>query len=79
MKTVTLNGWNVGVEKAQIETAPIGDAPPQTAEGWTLRFTEVLQPTGDQIAFTFGREVRDMLVRELTGGIVLHGGELPRL
>lgn len=78
MKTMTLNGWNVGVEKAQIQTAPIAGVS-ETAEGWTLRFIEVLPPTSDQIVFTFGKEVRDMIVRELTGGIVLHGGELPRL
>lgn len=78
MKTVALNGWNVGVEKTKIKTAPIGSVS-EEAEGWTLRFVEVMPPTGDQITFTFGRDVRDTIVRELTGGIVLHGGELPRL
>lgn len=35
--------------------------------------------TSDTIRVAFDKETRDYIVRELTGGIVLHGGELPKL
>lgn len=42
---------------------------------WTLIFTD--RATGDQIHIAFRREARDELVRQLTGGVVLAGGDLP--
>lgn len=44
---------------------------------WTLILTD--RATGDQIRVSFRKDARDELVRQLTGGIVLSGGELPRL
>lgn len=81
MKHQVLQGWNITVEKKQImvpnpDGAP-GDMVP--GEGWELKFTEMMPQTGDTIRFAFGRDVRDHIVRELTGGIVLHGGELPKI
>lgn len=35
--------------------------------------------TGDVIFIRFSKEVRDVIVRDLTGGIVLAGGELPNV
>ena len=73
-----LQGWNVAVERIKIqEHADNGQ--PQDAEGWVLVFTEAIPPTKGTVRFAFGKDVRDYMVRELTGGVVLHGGELPRL
>lgn len=35
--------------------------------------------TGDQIRIKFDKSTRDHIVRGLTGGVVLAGGELPKL
>ena len=78
MISTKLTGWNVHVEKETIkETSDNGV--PKDAEGWVLVFTEMIPPTHNEIRFDFGRQVRDHIVRELTGGIILHGGELPKL
>jgi hypothetical protein len=81
MRTVHLNGWNVDVQKQQImvqnpDGVP-GDMIP--GEGWVLIFQEQVPQSGDSIVFAFGREVRDEVVRKLTGGLVLAGGEFPKL
>lgn len=44
---------------------------------WTIVLTD--RDTGDQILLPLMREGRDGLVNDLTGGIVLAGGELPRI
>lgn len=44
---------------------------------WTFVFLD--KDTGDTIAWSCGKDVRDAIVRQLTGGIVLAGGELPRV
>jgi hypothetical protein len=81
VKRTDLAGWNIGVQKQSIMEAnpdgPPGDTRP--ADGWVFVLTEVIPQTGDTITFAFGRDVRDTIVRELTGGIVLHGGDLPKL
>lgn len=77
MRHEDLQGWNVSVRPTTIQ-APVGpDGPMEDAPGWVLIFTEVLPATGDTVRFAMGRDVRDFVVRELTGGIVLHGGTLP--
>ena len=53
------------------------DGEPAVVDTWTLLLTDT--QTHDQIRCAFRRDVRDELVRQLTGGIVLAGGELPRL
>lgn len=81
MKHLNLQGWNAQVAKTTIAVQD-PDSPPGTfvpGDGWEIVFTEVFPQTGDTVRFAFGREVRDMIVRELTGGIVLHGGEFPKL
>ena len=79
MKHTDLQGWNVQVEKKTIAVQDPDSNGFVPGDGWELVFTEVFPQTGDTIRFAFGRDVRDTVVRELTGGIVLHGGELPRL
>lgn len=74
MKHLRLNGWNADVAKIQVPDGKGG-----TQDGWRLRFTEVMPPTGDTVDFDMDRALRDHIVRGLTGGIVLHGGELPKL
>ena len=78
MRHEKLRGWNVGVMKTQI-TVQGENGLPIPAEGWLLQLTEMAPPTGNTIEFEFGKDVRDYVVRELTGGIVLHGGDLPQL
>lgn len=69
--TTHLWGWNVQATKA---AEPDGDG---MAEVWVLEFQE--RNTGSQILFSMRRETRDELVRQLTGGLVLAGGEFPKL
>jgi len=71
MRIVTLLNQHMQAEKGS-EQGPTG-----VAEVWTLIFSDKV--TGDQVRVSFPREARDEIVRQLTGGIVLAGGELPRL
>ena len=52
-------------------------SPSGMVDVWMLIFTD--RQTHDQIRISFRREARDDLVRQLTGGIVLAGGELPKV
>ena len=49
----------------------------QMVDVWTLILTDRQSPHRIQIAFR--REARDELVRQLTGGVVLAGGEFPKV
>lgn len=53
------------------------DGGPEVVDVWTLVLTDMV--SRDQIRISFRRDTRDELVRQLTGGVVLAGGELPRL
>lgn len=44
---------------------------------WMLIFTD--RQTGEQTRISFRREERDELVRQLTGGVVLASGDLPKV
>lgn len=46
-------------------------------ETWMLVLTD--RVSKDQIRISFRREARDELVRQLTGGVVLAGGEFPKV
>lgn len=75
MRAEDLWGWAVDVAKGtELEEHPDG---PITHDTWQLVFVE--GGTNNVIRYSFRREVRDELVRKLTGGIVLAGGELPRV
>ena len=50
---------------------------PQSVDTWTLVMTDM--NTQDQIRISFRQDTRDVIVSQLTGGIVLAGGELPKL
>ena len=54
-----------------------GDDGVNVVDVWTLILTD--RQTTDQIRLSFRKDARDELVRQLTGGIVLAGGELPRV
>ena len=78
MATVeNLVGWNVAAVKGT-ETE-MRDGEPHAVEAWRLIFMETVPPSGNQIVFSMRKDTRDELVRQLTGGIVLSGGELPKL
>lgn len=78
MRHEELRGWNVGVERVKIrERGDNGEW--RDAEGWALVFTEVIPQTANTITFKMSRDLRDAIVRDLTGGIVLAGGELPKI
>lgn len=70
MKVTRLRGWAVSVEKVQ----EVG-----SDDEWRLVFTERIPSTGDLVIYEMNRETRDAVVRQLTDGIVLAGGQLPRL
>lgn len=75
MRTEELWGWSVDVAKGtELEEHPDG---PISHDIWTLVFVE--KNTGNLIKYPFRRDTRDELVRKLTGGIVLAGGELPNI
>lgn len=67
----TLAGWDVNARK---ETEMSKDG---VVEVWVLYFQE--HGTGNQLRFAMQKEPRDELVRQLTGGLVLAGGDLPQL
>lgn len=54
-----------------------GDETLEVVEVWTLVLTDRQSPHRIQIAFR--KDARDELVRQLTGGVVLAGGELPKI
>jgi len=76
-----LTGFHIAVEheKQPVETQPGNGDSVEMIDIWTLVFTEMQPPTGDSYRISFQRDTRDQLVSLLTGGIVLAGGELPRL
>ena len=54
-----------------------GDETLEVADVWTIVYLD--RQSGDQIHMSFRREARDELVRQLTGGVVLAGGEFPKV
>lgn len=67
----TLASWDVNARK-ETEMSEEG-----VVDVWVLYFQE--RGTGNQLRFSMRREPRDELVRQLTGGVVLAGGDLPKL
>jgi hypothetical protein len=71
MKITRLRGWSI-----QVHTQPVeSEEDPE----WVLVFTERFPETGNEIRFEMNRDTRDAVVRSLTGGVVLFGGELPKV
>lgn len=54
-----------------------GEETLEVVDTWTIILTD--RQSRDQIRIAFRREARDELVRQLTGGVVLAGGELPKI
>lgn len=69
-----LSGYHIQAVKGAEPDSQNGGAP---VDVWMLALTDSV--TGDQIRISFRRDTRDELVRQLTGGIVLAGGEMPKL
>ena len=77
-KDIRLYNQHIAATKEQ-ELDPKSSTPdqPVVRDIWTLVFTD--KTYGDRILISFPRETRDELVNQLTSGIVLAGGELPKL
>jgi hypothetical protein len=77
----TLRGFHIGVEHEKQPEAPAGEenGGVEMVDIWTLVLTEVSPPTNNQYRIGFRRDARDEIVRALTGGVVLAGGDLPNL
>ncbi len=75
-KQEILQGWKVGATKVPFPV-PIDGGEPRIEERWNLGFIE--NGTGNRISFLMDRDTRDHLIRQLTGGVVLAGGDLPTL
>jgi hypothetical protein len=71
-----LDGYHMQAMKGT-EVKERDGQPTEAVEVWQLVLTNMVSK--DQIRISFRREARDELVRQLTGGVVLAGGELPRL
>ena len=87
MKRVVTELFNnhIGVENSEVPdpaaTQSLRQFNPEaevvTQPLWTIVFTD--RDTGEQIRVGLTRKGRDGLIKDLTGGIVLAGGELPSL
>lgn len=76
MKRTHLNGWAIQAGK-ESQPGTDGDGNPIIVETYYIAYQE--QSSGDVIHIAFNEETRDVIVRQLTGGIVLAGGNLPKL
>lgn len=76
-KSITLVNQHIAVERgSQLDNeASEENGSPVSVDTWTVVFTD--RTYGDQIRITFRREARDDVVRQLTGGVILAGGDLP--
>lgn len=79
MKSTELRNQHVQAEKGQVIGPPDGKngEAPSTVDVWKITCTD--RATGDQVWFLMNEELKDEIVRQLTGGIVLAGGKLPRI
>lgn len=72
-KVIHLMNQNVHVEKGTEldSSASEAEGAPVVQETWTLVMAD--KTYGDQFRLTFGKELRDKLVKDMMGGIVLAG------
>ncbi len=74
-KLINLVNQHIKVVKGQeLEPNASDESGPVVVETFTLVMTD--KGYGDQIAVTFGKEVRDEVVKDLMGGVILPGGAL---
>ncbi|GIV03708.1 MAG: hypothetical protein KatS3mg015_2538 [Fimbriimonadales bacterium] len=72
----TLFGYQImAVKGSEVDQEENGE--PSVVDIWTIVLTDRMSQ--DQIRISFRRDVRDELVRQLTGGLVLAGGDFPTL
>jgi hypothetical protein len=76
-KYVTLINQHIGVERGSEldDEESKKNGAPVSVDTWTIVYTD--RTYGDQIRVTFRKEARDQIVRQLTGGVILAGGDLP--
>ena len=75
-----LSNFHIQAVKSQetdITRGEDGSEQLEVADTWTLILID--RESKDQIQIAFRREARDELVRQLTGGVVLAGGEFPKI
>lgn len=76
-KTIELSNQHIGVERGSELDSEESEknGSPVSVDTWTIVLTD--KTYGDQIRMTFRKDTRDALVRHLTGGVILAGGDLP--
>lgn len=77
MEQRVLLNQHIAVETGSAEEQGEGNGQPKIVPRWALVFTD--RASGDQTRISFGQQARDEIVRQLTGGVVLAGGDLPKL
>jgi hypothetical protein len=82
VKSTELRNQAISAEKGQVVGPPTGEngAEPSVVDVYRIsRISCVDRATGDEVWFVMTEELKDELVRQLTGGIVLAGGKLPKV
>ena len=76
-KTMHLYNQHIGVERSSELDAEESEknGAPVMVDVWTIVLTD--RTYGDQIRMSFRKDTRDAVVRDLTGGVILAGGDLP--
>ena len=79
MRVTELRNQMIQAEKGQVvgPPSPENGGKPQTVDVWKITCTD--RAIGDQVWVIMDEALKDEIVRQLTGGIVLAGGELPKL
>jgi len=78
MKSTELRNQMISAQKGQaVGPAMENGDEPTVVDIW--RVSCVDRVSGDEVWFVMTKELRDEIVRQLTGGIVLAGGELPKV
>jgi hypothetical protein len=72
-----MRGYSIRVSRGLIPVGAGENGEPKVEPRWVFAFVD--RQSGDTLRFAFDDEVRDYVVRELTGGVVLAGGNLPKL
>lgn len=72
-----LIGWAAEVRKGTREVPDQNGGEAKKEEFWQIVLLEV--GTGNSISYRCTKDIRDHIVRGLTGGIVLAGGDLPQV
>jgi len=79
MRNTELQNQAIRAEKGQVVGPPSRDNgdEPTFQDVWKIELTD--RNTGDVTWFVMNEELKDEIVRQLTGGIVLAGGKLPKI